>query len=49
MLLVDAAMKAQGKEGGEASYTLRRFNMKGHAQTDPLEGEKEKVRFFKDQ
>lgn len=31
VLLVDAAMKAQGKEGGEAAYTLRRYNMKGHA------------------
>jgi len=49
LLLVDAAMKAQGKEGGDVAYTLRRYNMKGHAQTDALEGEKEKVRFFKDQ
>lgn len=43
-------MKGPQKEGeGDKKFSIRRYNTREMVQSDALEGEKEKVRFFRDQ
>ena len=48
MLLVDA-MQAQLKDGEDPKYTLRRYQNRDLVSVDVLEGQKDKLRFFRDQ
>jgi hypothetical protein len=47
VLLVEAALKGEAGSG-EKRFSLRRYTPRGLEQADVLEGEKEKVRFFRD-
>ncbi len=47
-LLVDA-VQGQAKEGEDPKYTLRRYQQRELVSVDVLEGQKEKLRFFRDQ
>lgn len=47
-LLVDAA-QSNVKEGEEQKYTIRRYNQREVVSVDALEGQKEKLRYFRDQ
>jgi hypothetical protein len=48
MLLVDA-LQTQVKEGEDPKYTLRRYHHRDGVSVDVLEGQKDKLRFFRDQ
>lgn len=50
LLLADAThIRKEGDDSSQDKHSLRRYNFKEMVLAEPLEGEKEKLRFFKDQ